>query len=350
MSNENLVMIISYNDYYKQLLDSQLIKHGYKTIIFMNLQQIPDNLYMTIPELVIIVAEDKAAPICSAARSLPDIASVPIIIISSSNDISDRAESFRAGCSDYVTSPFDETEIIARIGIHLENRRLHQWLRDKITEHTKEFTQAQMETIVAMAELAESRDPLTTCHIDRIRRYCSVLAKKLSLDDQFRREINDEFVDLIYHASALHDLGKIGVRDVILNKYGKLTKEEFEIIISHTTKGSIALGSVVENHPNNSLIRMSVEIIRFHHEGWNGKGYPIGIAGEEIPLAARIMTVADVYDAGRSKRAYKEAKTHEQTAEELLKMRGVHLDPRIVDAFIAVQYELVNIYRQFSRG
>jgi putative two-component system response regulator len=348
MSNRNLVMVISYNDFYKQFMDSVLNKHGYETISFFNVQQIPDTIYMTIPELVIIIAEDKAAPICRAVRSLPDIGRIPIIILCESNDISDRIESYSAGCSDYALSPFDETEILARMEIHLENRRLHHWLRDKITEQTKELTEAQMETIIAIAELAESRDSLTTNHLDRTRIYCSVLAKKLSESEKFRRESNQEFVDIIYHASALHDIGKIGVRDGILNKDGKLTDEEFEIIISHTTRGSIALEKKKKKHPNNIFIRMSIEIIRFHHEGWNGKGYPIGIAGETIPLSARIMTLSDVYDAVRSKRAYKEAKTHEEAVEEILKMKGIHLDPRIVDAFVDIQHEFAMIYKQFS--
>jgi len=348
MSNKGLVMVISNNDSYRQFLDSILSNHGYETISFMNVQQIPVTLYMTIPELVIVFAEEKAAPICRALRSLHDISKTPIIILSASNDKSDRAETFSAGCSDYAPSPFDESEILARMEIHLENKRLHNWLRDKITEETKELTEAEMETIIAMAELAESRDSLTTYHLDRVRRYCSVLSKKLSEDSQYRREITQEFQDLIYHASALHDIGKIGVRDGILNKDGKLTEEEFEIIISHTTKGSIALGSVIEKHPNNSFIRMSVEIVRFHHEAWNGKGYPIGIAGETIPLSARIMTLSDVYDAVRSKRAYKEAKTHEEAVEEIQVMKGIHLDPRIVETFIETQHEFIEIYEQFS--
>ncbi|MCL1940505.1 MAG: HD domain-containing protein [Synergistaceae bacterium] len=350
MGNKNLIMVISHYDFLRQFLESLLNKHGYETIFFANEQQIPDTLYRSIPELVIIAAKDKAAPVCGAVRSLPDLNRIPIIILSESNDSADRADSFSAGCTDYVVSPFDEMEILSRIGIHLENKRSHQWLREKITEQTKELTEAQMETIIAMAELAESRDSLTSLHLDRIRGYCRVLAKKLSETDQFHREISQEFTDLIYHASALHDIGKIGVRDGILNKYGKLTDEEFEIIASHTTKGSMALESVIEKHPNSPFIRMSVEIIRFHHEKWNGKGYPLKISGETIPLPARIMALADVYDAVRSKRSYKEAKTHEEAVEEILNMKGVHLDPSVVDSFIEAQGEFVEIYEQTPRG
>jgi len=350
MSIKNLVMIISYDNFYEQFLDKLLNEHGYITIIYSNEQQIPYTLYRSIPELVIIAAKDKAAPACRAVRSLSDISRTPIIVLCGSNDSTDRSLSFSAGCTDYVIPPFDETEILARINIHLESKRSHQWLRDRITEQTKELTEAQMETIIAMAELAESRDSLTMLHLNRIRAYCRVLAKKLSEADQFHREITQEFTDLIYHASALHDIGKIGVKDGILNKYGKLTDEEFEIIASHTTKGSIALESVIERYPDSHFIRMSVDIIRFHHEKWNGKGYPLGIAGETIPLSARIMSVSDVYDAVRSKRSYKEAKTHEEAVEEIIKMKETHLDHRIVDSFIETQQEFNKIYEQIPRG
>ena len=350
MSVNNLIMIISNDGFCKHFLEELLSKHGYDTIFYTDELQIPETLYRTIPELVIITAKDKAASVCSAVHSHPDISRVPVVALCESNDKSDRSLAFSAGCTDYVVPPFDETEILARINIYLENKRSHQWLRERITEQTKELTEAQMETIIAMAELAESRDSLTTLHLDRTRAYCRVLANKLSEADQFRREVTQEFTDLIYHASALHDIGKIGVKDGILNKYGKLTDEEFEIIASHTTKGSIALESVIEKYPDSRFIRMSVEIIRFHHEKWDGRGYPLGIAGETIPLSARIMAFSDVYDAVRSKRSYKEAKTHEEAVEEILKIKDIHLDPRIVDCFIGVQQEFIRIYEQIPRG
>ena len=350
MSDKNLIMIISSDDFCKQFLEELLSKNGYGTIFYTDELQVPETLYRTIPELVIITAKDKVASVCCAVHSHPDISRIPIIALCESNDKSDRSLSFSAGCTDYVIPPFDETEILARINIHLENKRSYQWLRERITEQTKELTEAQMETIIAMAELAESRDSLTTLHLDRIRAYCRVLAKKLSEAHQFHREVTQEFTDLIYHASALHDIGKIGVKDGILNKYGKLTEEEFEIIASHTTKGSIALESVIEKYPDSKFIRMSVEIIRFHHEKWNGKGYPLGIAGETIPLSARIMALSDVYDAVRSKRSYKEAKTHEEAVEEIMEIKETHLDPRIADCFFDVQQEFIRIFEQIPRG
>ena len=349
MSNKNLVMIISY-DGFCDFLNELLNKHGYETIFYTNERQIPDTLYRFIPDMVIIAVKNKAASACRAVRSLPDIGRIPIIILCDTNDKADRLESFSAGCTDYVVPPFEKEEILARMNIHLENRRSHQWLRNRITEQTKELTEAQMETIIAMAELAESRDSLTALHLDRVRRYCKLLAQNLSGKDQFRREITQEFTELIYHASALHDIGKIGVRDGILNKYGKLTPEEFEIIASHTTKGSMALESAIEKHPNSSFIRMSVEIIRFHHEKWDGKGYPLGIAGETIPLSARIMALSDIYDAVRSKRSYKETKTHGEAVEEIINMKESHLDPRIVDSFIETQDEFIKIYDKFQEA
>jgi putative two-component system response regulator len=152
--------------------------------------------------------------------------------------------------------------------------------------------------------------------------------------------VDERFIETIYWASPLHDVGKVAVPDQVLCKQGKLSDEEFEVMKSHTLRGSETLRLVTESYPDNDFIKMGLAIARSHHEKWNGTGYPDGLAGEEIPLAARIMAVADVYDALTSKRCYKEAMTHQQATSIIVADSGTHFDPSVVEAFLEIASEV----------
>ena len=174
---------------------------------------------------------------------------------------------------------------------------------------------------------------MTGKHIERTRIYCRLIALCIRGDPRYREIVTDEFVENIYHAAPLHDIGKVGIPDRILLKPGKLSPEEFEIMKTHTTLGAGTLERVLEEYPGNALLKMGITLTRYHHEKWDGSGYPDGLAGEGIPLGGRIMALADVYDALRSHRPYKEAFSHEQSAAVILEGRGSHFDPAVVDAF-----------------
>ena len=194
--------------------------------------------------------------------------------------------------------------------------------------------QAQKMTIMSLVKLVEYRDVETGSHLDRMMRYTEILAKDLSQQRKYRDYITDTYVADIVNSCLLHDIGKVGIPDSILKKPGKLTPEEFEIMKKHTLYGGDSLSEAEKKVQGRSFLNLSKEIAYYHHEWFNGKGYPYGVQGEEIPLSARIVAVADVYDALRSKRAYKDAMTHEEAAKIIVAEAGTHFDANIVDAFL----------------
>jgi putative two-component system response regulator len=192
-----------------------------------------------------------------------------------------------------------------------------------------------MATIIALAKLAESRDDQTGGHLERVQQYCKMLAAKLSEQARFGI-IDHTFIDNIEYASALHDIGKVAISDLILLKPFELTDSEFQLMKAHTLLGAHTLEAVSEKYPNNDFIAMGIKIARWHHERWDGSGYPDGLVGEDIPLEARIMAVADVYDALMSERSYKSSFTHSESCAFIIAGGGKHFDPAVVEVFVSL--------------
>lgn len=215
---------------------------------------------------------------------------------------------------------------------------------EKNKNKDKEICNAQMATIFSLARLSESRDNYTGKHIERVALICKLLAQKLRNISKYENYINDDYIDNIYKASTLHDIGKVGIPDNILLKPGKLTKEEFGIMKKHPTIGANTLLEVQKKYPESKFLELGITITRLHHEKWDGTGYPDGLHGEKIPLSARIMALADAYDALRSKRVYKEAFSHEKSLEILKQSAGSHFDPLIINIFIKTEAEFQKIF------
>jgi putative two-component system response regulator len=242
----------------------------------------------------------------------------------------DIVRGMEAGADDYVTKPFNNNEMKARIRAG-----------ERILEiETKEMV------IFAMARLAESRDSDTGRHLDRIREYCRALSRYLLNQSIFEGKIDISFVETIYLTSPLHDIGKLAIPDYILLKPDRLTEREFEIMMTHTTIGFETLDEVAKVYPSKQFLSMSKDIALYHHEQFDGSGYPRGLKGEQIPLSARIVALADVYDALTSKRVYKNAFEHEIAKGIILGDRGTHFDPDVVDAFCALEKEFVEIRKR----
>jgi len=208
-----------------------------------------------------------------------------------------------------------------------------------VKNRVNNYTEANLDGIFAMAKLAESSDNDTGKHLERVRTFCRLLSEKLSRHIRYKDQINPEFTEDIYHASPLHDIGKAAIPDHILIKRGKLTNEEFTIMQSHADHGARTLEAIQREFPDSTFLRMGIDISRHHHEKWDGSGYPHRLSGEEIPLSARIMAVADVYDALRSTRCYKPAYSHKYSSEIILQKSGSHFDPCVVNAFEELQDE-----------
>ncbi|MDR3588248.1 MAG: response regulator [Negativicutes bacterium] len=291
--------------------------------------------------------------VCKILKDDPKLCDIPVIFISTLHETLDKVKAFSLGAVDYVTKPFQAEEVLARVETHLKLRRLHleleeskKALQSRLQLQTQELYEMQTSIVRAMAALAESRDPETGGHLERVQHYCRRLAMEAIARDLGDGLTVSEIPELAYSA-ILHDIGKVGIPDAILLKPGKLTFEEFEYMKRHTTIGADTLKIVHSKHRHSS-IELAMNIARYHHERWDGRGYPEGLAGKVIPVAARIMAIADVYDALRSLRSYKPALSHEASVKIMVAERGTHFDPDLFDAFMANQEEFARIFAEFS--
>ncbi len=255
-----------------------------------------------------------------------------IILLTARTGRADLLEGLRAGADDFLTKPFDPVELSVRLGV-----------AERITSlETRDLM------IFGMAKLAESRDRDTGSHLERVRMYCRVLAEHLHTTPKFAEVVDLEFCRLIFATSPLHDIGKVGIPDAILLKSDRLTPAEFEVMKSHTTIGAETLDAALREFPGAGFLSMARDIALCHHERWDGSGYPVGLSGEGIPLAARIVALADVYDAMRSARVYKVGQSHAQARETILAGSGRHFDPDVVGAFLATEDRFEQIARQLA--
>jgi PAS domain S-box-containing protein len=246
-------------------------------------------------------------------------------------------------------------DITDRVVIDKLKKNYMKSLEEAVVERTTEIKETQRAAILAIANLAESIDDDTGGHLQRIRHYCKVLADELRADSKYKDSITEEYSEMIFDLSPLHDLGKVGIRDYILQKPDKLTSEEFETMKDHAEIGARALRMAGEMIHRESIFSIGEMIARFHHEKWDGSGYPSveingenrPLRGEEIPLCARIVALADVYDALTSKRPYKMAFPHDKARDMILVQAGKHFDPEVVQAFVRREQEFVGIRSQF---
>ncbi|MGQ0634622.1 MAG: HD-GYP domain-containing protein [Planctomycetaceae bacterium] len=216
-------------------------------------------------------------------------------------------------------------------------------------KHSTDLMRTQGAVIFGLAKLAASRDLETGDHLERISLYSSTLASALRRQEAFRETITPTFVHHIGISSALHDIGKVGVEDAILRKTGPLTAQERRAIQDHTRIGEECLREIERRLGSSNFLRMAREIAGAHHERWDGSGYPAGVRGEEIPLAARIVAIADVYDALSTRRTYKQALGHRECVEAIRCESGQHFDPRLVEVFIEIEPQFEDISRRFSQ-
>ena len=210
--------------------------------------------------------------------------------------------------------------------------------------------EARASTILGLAKLSEYRDEGTGKHLERIREYSRVIAEKMADLPKYKGYITEEYTEDIFRSSILHDIGKVGIPDSILLKPEELTQEEFEVIKTHTILGGDALNEIDARIEGKSFLTLGKEIAYYHHEKWDGTGYPKGLKGEEIPLSARMVALADVYDALTSKRLYKDAFSHEKARDIILKLSGTHFDPEIVDTFRLVEDDFRRIRKELHGG
>lgn len=249
------------------------------------------------------------------------------------------------GIPDHFYGTIQDITEMKKVEDELEKYSHH--LEQLVEEKVQEISSSQMATIYALIKLSESRDDDTGAHIERTASFCRLLALKLQSVPDYANEVTDTFINIIYKASPLHDIGKVGIPDSILLKAGKLTDDEFSIMKTHVQIGYDTLAKVGQQYNGNDFLEMGMEIALYHHEKWNGSGYAKGLAGDCIPLSARIMSLSDVYDALRSKRVYKDAFSHDKSMDIISSSKGSHFDPVLVDTFIQHQDEFNILYESF---
>jgi len=278
-------------------------------------------------------------------QSDPATRRIPVIFLTAKVGAEDEERGLAMGAVDFIHKPIAPSVVLARVRTHLQIRHWQTfledksaWLQQEVESRVSEVFRLQEATIRVMVSLAEFRDECTGNHIRRTQDYVRLLADYLSRQPRDAGFLMPEQIDRIAKASPLHDIGKIAIPDHILLKPGRHTPEEFAIMQTHSVKGeSMLLRSLHEMGGDNAMLRFACQIARSHHERWDGGGYPDGLAGEAIPLAARLMAVADVYDALRSRRPYKKAFDHAEAVDIIVQGKGSHFDPLLVEAFLALQ-------------
>ena len=294
--------------------------------------------------------------VCERLKIDPPTADIPVIFLTAKVQVEDEEFGLRLGAVDYITKPISPPIVLARVETHLTLKRARQFLQDRnayleaeVWRRSREVMAIQEVTIMAMASLAETRDNATGNHIRRTQHYVRALAQHLRHHPRFAAALNDETIELLFKSAPLHDIGKVGIPDRILLKPGRLTPDEFEIMKTHAALGRDAIAAAERylDTPD-SFLRFAREIAYSHQEKWDGSGYPEGLWGEQIPLSARLMAVADVYDALISRRIYKPALPHEQAVALIRGGRDQHFDPDIVDAFLECAEQFRTIAARFA--
>lgn len=293
---------------------------------------------------------------CRRLKEDKELEDVPVIFLTAKEEVEDENRGFEFGAVDYITKPISPPVLLSRVKTHVTLKQSKDFLKDKnhfleveISRRIKEISLIQEVSIMSMAALAEIRDNDTGNHIQRTKLYIEVLATQLSRLPRYSGTLNRETIDLITTSAPLHDIGKVGIPDHILLKPGSLTREEFETMKTHTILGKEAILRAEElmGKPE-TFFRYAKEIVYSHHEKWDGSGYPEGLAGEGIPLSARLMAIADVYDALTSKRVYKDAMSHEQAVKIIEGDAGRHFDPEMVRVFLKSQTRFREIASLFQ--
>lgn len=266
---------------------------------------------------------------------------IPVIFLTAKDDGGSEIEGLKLGAVDYITKPFSIPLLLQRVELHIElvvqKKELQNYndnLEQMVKEKTEIISELQHSIIHTLSDLIECRDGLTGGHVARTQKYLKILIDGLTQSNCYEDELQGIDADLLIESAQLHDIGKIGIPDMILNKPGKLTEEEFEVIKGHTTIGEKAINGAMQMTRSKEFLECAAIVAISHHEKWDGSGYPYGLKGKEIPLVGRLMAIADVYDALVSERPYKKALPHETAVSIIANETEKHFDPRLIDIFM----------------
>jgi len=293
--------------------------------------------------------------VCRRLKRDPKTMNIPVIFLTAKTEAKDEKKGLELGAVDYITKPISPPIVMARVKNHLALKAMADFLRNQndfleleVDKRTREVMAIQDVTILVMASLAETRDSDTGNHIRRTQYYVKALAERLRHHPRFGWFLTEPNINMLFKSAPLHDIGKVGIPDRILLKPGRFEPHEFEIMKTHTTLGYDAIVQAERALGTNvDFLSFAKAIALSHQEKWDGSGYPHGLAGDDIPIPARLMAVADVYDALISRRVYKEGMPHEKAVQLMIEGRGTHFDADMFDAFVDIQEEFRAIARRF---
>ena len=288
-------------------------------------------------------------------KSEPATRDIPVIFLTALGNVRDEEQGLTEGAADYITKPIHPALVLARVRTQLEAKRGRDVLKDQnafleaeVARRMAENDLIQLVSIRALAHLAETRDPETGNHILRTQGYVRLLASRLQHHPRFAATLDDRYIELLTRSAPLHDIGKVGIPDYILQKPGKLSEEEWTIMRTHARLGAEAIELAEQDiEATVEFLVLAKEIAQWHHEQWNGSGYPDGLAGEAIPVSARLMALADVFDALVNRRVYKAAMGFDEARAIIAAGRGKHFDPDVADAFLSGFEEFTAIARRY---
>lgn len=286
--------------------------------------------------------------VCKRLKAAESSREIPIIFLTAMVEEQDEARGLALGAVDYVAKPFSPELVKSRVKNQLELKMHRDHLEILVKERTRQLELTQEVTLESMGTLAEYRDPETGGHIKRTQQYVKLMAKFLQNSPEHGQYFDDYTVELLYKSAPLHDVGKVGVRDEILLKPGKLTADEFEEMKKHTVYGRETIEIAERKLGRDSFLHYAREIAESHHEKWDGSGYPYGLEGNDISVYGRVMAIADVYDALISKRVYKPSFPHKKAVQIIKEGSGNHFDPDMVEAFLALQDDFRQVALEFA--
>lgn len=352
MAKKDKILVVDDEDRNLRLMEALLIPLGYKVCLARDGKEALEKVQEMPPDVIlldIMMPEMDGFEVAKQLKAKDETKIIPIVMVTSLREVEDRVKSLEAGADDFLTKPVDKTELQARVQSLLKVKAYNDHMRDyqkeleaEVAQRTEQLRKAfekikvaSLETIYRLTRAAEYKDEDTGAHILRMSNYSAAVARKMGL--------NETTVESILYAAPMHDVGKIGTPDRILLKPGKLDPDEWRIMKEHA-----AIGGRILEGSDYDFIKLGEMIALTHHERWDGSGYPRGLKGNKIPLVGRVVAIGDVFDALTSKRPYKLAFSLEKSYTIIKESRGNHFDPDVVDAFFAVEDEILAIKEKYK--
>ncbi len=345
------IMVVDDLESNQRLLAKMIESMGYIAVPALSGAEAIEQIGRKLPQLFLLditMPDMSGFELCEILKNNPFTKEIPVIFISASDRSEDKVTGFYLGGVDFITKPFVLEEVTARIRMHLKMYEMQQslelynrHLNKLVNEQIKQIEEQKKNVLYALAKITESSSNISENHLENIRKNCKTLAQAMQFSPIFEKKISNSFLENIEIVSPLHDIGKIAIPTDVLNKPGKLTAEEMKMVKGHTITGAKILTEIYAGTEKNEFIQMAIDVARYHHEKWDGTGYPDGLCKEQIPLSARIVAVLECYDTLTGKRCYKPEISPEKSMAIMEEEVGKSFDPDIFDVFRRVQKRMV---------